>query len=111
LLAVAYSGMISNMLAFHALMAGGIGVLTLGMMARVALGHTGRPLRAPPLVALAFVLVNLAAAVRVVGPMLTLHYTKAVISAAGALWIAGFVLFMLVFTPILIHARVDSRPG
>ena len=111
LLAVAYSGMISNMLAFHALMAGGIGVLTLGMMARVALGHTGRPLRAPPLVALAFVLVNIAAAVRVVGPMVTLHYTKAVISAAGALWITGFVLFMFVYTPILIHARADGRPG
>lgn len=111
LLAVAYSGMISNMLAFHALMAGGIGVLTLGMMARVALAHTGRPLRAPPLVVLAFVLVNIAAAVRVVGPMMTLHYTKAVISAAGALWITGFVLFMIVYTPILIHSRADGRPS
>ena len=111
LLAVAYGGLIPNMLAFHALMVGGIGVLTLGMMARVALGHTGRPLRASPLVALAFILANLAAAVRVVGPLLTFRYTQAVISAAGALWITSFVLFLAVYAPMLIAPRVDGRPG
>jgi len=111
LLAVAYGGFIPSMLAFHALMVGGIGVLSLGMMARVALGHTGRPLRASPIVALAFVLVNLAAAVRVVGPVLTLRYTQAVISAAGALWIASFVLFLAAFAPMLVTARADGRPG
>jgi uncharacterized protein involved in response to NO len=111
LLAVAYSGLIPTMIAFHALMVGGFGVLTLGMMARVALGHTGRPLRASPLVALAFILVNVAAVVRVAGPLLTLRYTKAVISAAGALWITGFVLFLVVYIPILVQPRVDGRPG
>ena len=111
LLAIAYSGLIPTMIAFHALMVGGIGVMTLGMMARVALGHTGRPLRAPPLVSLAFILVNIAAVVRVAGPLLTLHYTKAVIGAAGALWITSFVLFLLVYAPILIRARIDDRPG
>ncbi len=111
LLAVAYSGFISTMIAFHALMVGGIGVMTLGMMARVTLGHSGRPLRAPPLVTLAFILVNIAAAVRVAGPLLTLRYTKAVIGAAGALWITGFVLFLLVYAPMLIQARIDDRPG
>jgi uncharacterized protein involved in response to NO len=111
LLAVAYSGLIPTMIAFHALMVGGIGAMTLGMMARVALGHTGRPLRAPPLVSLAFILVNIAAVVRVAGPLLTLRYTKAVIGAAGALWITSFVLFLLVYTPILIQARIDNRPG
>lgn len=111
LLAVAYSGFIPSMLAFHALMVGGIGVLTLGMMARVALGHTGRPLRASPLVVLAFLLMNVAAVVRVAGPLLTLRYTQAVISAAGALWITSFVLFLVIYTPILIQARSDGRPG
>jgi uncharacterized protein involved in response to NO len=99
------------MIAFHALMVGGIGVMTLGMMARVALGHSGRPLCAPPLVSLAFILVNIAAVVRVAGPLLTLRYTKAVIGAAGALWITGFVLFLLVYAPMLIQARIDDRPG
>ena len=111
LLAVAYDGLIPSMLAFHALMVGGIGVLTLGMMVRVALGHTGRPLRASSLAALAFILVNLAALVRVAGPLLTLRYTQAVISAAGALWIMSFVLFLAIYTPMLLQARVDGRPG
>ena len=111
LLAVAYSGFISTMIAFHALMVGGIGVMTLGMMARVALGHTGHPLRPPPLVTLAFILVNIAAVVRVAGPLLTLRYTKAVIGAAGALWITSFVLFLIVYVPILIQVRIDDRPS
>jgi uncharacterized protein involved in response to NO len=111
LLAIAYSGLIPTMIAFHALMVGGIGVMTLGMMARVALGHSGRPLRAPPLVTLAFILVNIAAVVRVAGPLMTLRYTKAVIGAAGALWITSFVLFLFVYAPMLIQARIDDRPG
>jgi uncharacterized protein involved in response to NO len=111
LLAVAYSGFISNMLAFHALMAGGIGVLSLGMMARVSLGRTERPLRASPLVVLSFILVNIAAAVRVTGPLLTVRYTQAVISAAGALWITSFVLFLAVYGPILIYPQSDDGAG
>ena len=111
LLAIAYSGLISNMLAFHALMVGGIGVLTLGIMARMSLGQTGRPLRTPPLLSLSFILVNIAAAVRVAGPLMTLRYTKAVIGAAGALWITGFVLFLVVYTPILLHAGIDEHAG
>ena len=111
LLAIAYSGLISNMLAFHALMVGGIGVLTLGIMARMSLGQTGRPMRTPPLLSLSFILVNIAAAVRVAGPLMTLRYTKAVIGAAGALWITGFVLFLVVYTPILLHAGIDEHAG
>jgi uncharacterized protein involved in response to NO len=99
------------MIAFHALMVGGIGVLTLGMMARVAMGYNGRPMQAPPLAALAFVLINVAAAVRVLGPLLTVRYTKAVISAAGALWITSFVLFLVVYLPILLQPRVDGGTG
>lgn len=48
----------------HALMVGALGGLTIGMMARVSLGHTGRPLEAHPGVALSFALVALAAMTR-----------------------------------------------
>mgnify|MGYP001555147358 CR=1 FL=1 len=111
LLAVAYGGFIPEMLAFHALTVGGIGVLTLGMMARVALGHTGRPLRPSPPVTLAFALLNIAAAVRIAGPLLTVRYTKAMIGAAGALWIVSFTLFLFIYAPILMQSRVDGRSG
>ena len=42
---------------------------------------------------------------------MTLRYTKAVIGAAGALWITGFVLFLVVYTPILLHAGIDEHAG
>ncbi len=54
-------------LATHALTAGAIGSLTLGMLARVALGHTGRAITATRTVALSFAMVTLAAVLRVLG--------------------------------------------
>ena len=58
--ALSAAGLASPALAIHAFTAGGIGTVTLGMMARVALGHTGRALRVGPAMFWAFVLVSLA---------------------------------------------------
>ncbi|MFZ5479565.1 MAG: NnrS family protein, partial [Myxococcota bacterium] len=52
--ALAARDLVPRALALHALTAGSIGMLTLGMMARVALGHTGRPIRARPVMGVAF---------------------------------------------------------
>ena len=57
--------------ATHLYTVGGIGVLTLGMMARVALGHTGRALIAPKVVAFGFVLLLAATAIRVGLPIVS----------------------------------------
>ena len=54
--------------ALHALTVGVVGVFTLGMMARVSLGHTGRWIDVSASTALSFVLMNLARFVRVFGP-------------------------------------------
>ena len=104
-------GLGAAQLARHALTLGGIGALTLGMMARVSLGHTGRPLRATRVTAAAFVLIHLAVALRVVGPLIApaLYYDLA--AAAGLAWAAAFALFLGVYTPILIQRRADGRPG
>ncbi len=109
--ALAAMRVLSPLLALHAFTAGGIGVMTLGMMARVALGHTGRPLQAPPPVAAAFALINLAALVRVLFPFALPDWYVADIGLSGALWAAAFVLFLAVYSPILIRPRVDGRPG
>jgi uncharacterized protein involved in response to NO len=99
-------------LALHAFAVGAIGALTLGMMARVALGHTGRPLRvAPPMVA-AFILVNVAASLRILAAWSLLdHWYVALIVVAGAAWASAFALFVAVYAPILTRPRVDGRPG
>ncbi|NCA70481.1 MAG: NnrS family protein [Sphingobacteriia bacterium] len=97
--------------ALHTLTVGAIGVLTLGMMARVAVGHTGRPMRAAPLTLLAFVLINLAAAVR--GLVLISapgHYQDALM-ISGWCWIGAFGLFLWVHGPMLLRPRPDGRPG
>jgi uncharacterized protein involved in response to NO len=94
----------------HAFTIGGIGVLTLGMMARTARGHTGRPIEATRLMTAAFAIINLAALVRVFGPMAApeLH---PVIGLSGVLWALAFLLFLIEYAPILAGARIDGRPG
>jgi uncharacterized protein involved in response to NO len=97
--------------AIHALTVGAVGSLTLGMMARVALGHTGRRLVASPAIAAAFVAINLAAAARVLAPLLPSDWYFASLVAAGTLWALAFLTFVIVYTPILLRPRVDGRPG
>lgn len=94
----------------HAYGAGAIGVLTYGMMARVALGHTGRPLAPAKSVSLAFVLINLAAAARV-GAAVFPAYFRELLGVSGSLWIASFAIFVVVYAPILVRPRPDGRPG
>jgi uncharacterized protein involved in response to NO len=94
----------------HAFTIGGIGVLTLGMMARTARGHTGRPLEATRLMTAAFAIMNLAALVRVFGPMAAPDL-PAVIGLAGVLWALAFLLYLIEYAPILTGPRIDGRPG
>jgi len=98
-------------LALHALTLGAIGCLTLGMMARVALGHTGRQLVLPAAMTWAFLAINAAAAVRVFLPMLAPSAYFESLVAAGALWSAAFLVFLVAYWPMLSRPRVDGKPG
>jgi uncharacterized protein involved in response to NO len=95
----------------HAFTVGAIGVLTLGMMARVSLGHTARPLNASPSITVAFALINLAALIRGVLPALLPHKLFDFVAFSGALWITAFVVFAVVYTPLLLQPRIDGRSG
>jgi uncharacterized protein involved in response to NO len=111
LTALAAAGAANPALAIHAFTAGGIGTLTLGMMARVSLGHTGRALRAGPAMTAAFVLVNLAAVARVFLPAINPgHYITWLILAA-ILWSTAFTVFVIHYAGVLIRPRIDGRPG
>ena len=107
--ALAALGLFAPLQALHALTIGAIGGMTLGMMARVALGHTGRNLVAAPVIGWAFALVNAATLVRVFLPLL-MPYTQTV-AIAATLWVAAFALFSWRYVPILLRARVDGQPG
>jgi len=104
-------GLVPPQFTIHAFTVGGIGVLTLGMMARVSLGHTGRPLKVGAAMTTAFVLINLAAVGRGLLPPFFPQFFSQLIVASGAFWIAAFTIFIIVYTPILIQPRVDGRPG
>ncbi len=98
-------------LALHALTLGGIGVLTLGMMARVSLGHTGRALKASNAIAIAFVLINIAALFRVLLPIALPQWYENLIYISTLSWLAAFSLFVFVYAPILSSPRIDGQEG
>jgi len=104
----AYSWILPS-LALHAFTLGGIGVLTLGMMARVSLGHTGRALRVSNAMAIGFILINLAALLRVVLPLALSNWYNILIYASTLSWLAAFSLFMFVYAPILTSPRIDKK--
>jgi len=97
--------------AVHALSAGAIGTAIIGVMSRVALGHTGRPLQAPPAFTAAYVLVILGAAIRVFGPLPLPGAYRGVLLCGGTIWAAGYALFAVAVTPILTRPRIDGSPG
>jgi uncharacterized protein involved in response to NO len=109
--ALAYADVLNLTQAKHALTIGGIGVLTLGMMSRVSLGHTGRSLQASPLMTISFITANVAALARVGGPLLLAQKYNLWIHISGGLWIVSFVLFCAVYLPVLSRPRVDGKPG
>ena len=111
LTALAKYGMILPFLATHAFTAGGIGMVTLGMMARVSLGHSGRPLIPPKLTVLAFALLNVSALLRVVAPVFFISNYGSWILLSGSLWILAYLFFLWDYFPMLLAPRVDGRPG
>jgi uncharacterized protein involved in response to NO len=110
--ALSYWATVNPMLAIHAFAYGGIGMITLGMMTRVALGHTGRDVfNPPPVLWLLFLLLFIGAVVRVVMPMLTSGSYAMWIVYAQWLWVAAFSGFVLVYAPMLVKGRVDGKYG
>lgn len=103
---------IPAILTLHLFTIGGIGLMTLSMMSRVALGHTGRDVKAlSPWMKLAFLMIVLSALFRIVLPLFAMQSYSAWIVISGIFWIAGFAIFLLVYAPILCKIRVDGTYG
>lgn len=109
--AAAGPGWVAPGLATHALTVGAIGGMTLGMMTRSALGHTGRALSAGTAEKACFTLIQLAAAARVIVPLAaTATYVTAAL-VSGLLWTGAFAIFTVSYWTILTRPRSDGRPG
>ncbi|MCW2271251.1 NnrS protein [compost metagenome] len=98
---------LNQSLASHALSVGAMSAMIVAMMARVSLGHTGRPLQVPAAIVGAFVLVQLAAVLRI-GVVPFSHWG---LGLSALCWVLAFALFVRHYAPILWAARVDGQPG
>ncbi|WP_022963833.1 NnrS family protein [Halopseudomonas pelagia] len=94
--------------AVHLLAIGSISGMILAMIARVSLGHTGRPLEPAPAMSLAFILLNLAVPARVwIAPA----WPQFGFWLAAVSWAGAFMLFVWYYVAILYRPRPDGRPG
>lgn len=97
-------GWLSAPSALHLLTVGAIGNMTLAVMTRSSLGHTGRALRASRLTTLAYLCLLVAAVVRPFAELLPDFYMVLLSISAGG-WILAFGLFIVVYGPILLAPR------
>lgn len=95
----------------HALTTGAISGLMLAMMMRSTLGHTGRQLVASRTDISAFLVLQLAAAIRVIASFVPASLYASLVIASGVLWILAFGVFVLRYMPMLSRPRIDGRPG
>jgi len=99
-------------LAIHSLAVGGMGLITLGMMTRVTLGHTGRNVNQPPKFhSLLLGLILLATLVRILLPLIWPESYSTWLILSQLLWVSAFILFVWSFAPMLIQKRIDGHFG
>lgn len=94
----------------HAAGAGAISGLILGVIARVALGHTGRPLVLPKGMIAAFAAIHLAALIRVLTALELIPWHPG-IGSSTLLWLFAYGMFLFRYTRVLASPRPDGRAG
>jgi uncharacterized protein involved in response to NO len=91
----------------HALTTGAFGTMILAVMTRASLGHTGRALHADGATVAIYILVTLAAVLRVVAAWPGV-WTMALLEPAAAAWVAAFALFVAHYGPMLVRPPIDA---
>jgi len=94
--------------AVHAGTSGAIGTMILGVMTRVARGHTGRPLRADAVTTAIYVLIVCAGIVRVAAAFLP-ALAMPLLTVSAAFWVGGYGLFVVAYAHMLVGERADIR--
>jgi uncharacterized protein involved in response to NO len=92
----------------HAMTMGAVSSLMLAMMMRSSLGHTGRQLIASKADMAAFLLLQIAAIVRVVASVTAGETYQQWIVASGLIWALAFLVFAWRYVPMLARPRVSG---
>lgn len=102
MLGLAWLGFGSEVAALHLLGIGAVGGMTLAVMTRAILGHSGRPLVAPAPVALAFALMAAAAVIRWIGSSAVIDAYFVSMLLSGGAWLIALTLFLAVLCPAIL---------
>ena len=92
--------------ALHGWTTGAMGMMTLAVMTRATLGHTGREVVTTPSTLVIYVAIVCATLARLAAPLLPQMYYELLLTA-GAAWLLAFGLFVLVYGPMLAQPRVE----
>ena len=98
--AVAAFGELPPSAGIHAWMAGAAGTMTLAVMTRASLGHTGQALTASPATQAIYAAIIIAALARV-GAVVLPAYSDVLLHIAACGWIIAFLGFAVAFGPLL----------
>ena len=110
-IATAAMGWASALSVLHVLTVGAIGNMTLAVMTRASLAHTGRPLTASWTTALSYLALLLAAVCRPFAEMVPQHY-HVILAASGVAWIVAFSCFVAEYGPMLLTRQLKpARPA
>jgi uncharacterized protein involved in response to NO len=92
----------------HAWTAGAVGMMTLAVMTRATLGHTGRKLVASRATEALYALVIIAAVARIGA---SVGFAELLLHVSALAWVTAFVTFVLVYGPMLASASRPATPG
>jgi uncharacterized protein involved in response to NO len=95
----------------HSIVLALLGSLMIGMMARVSLGHTGRPLLPNKAMVIVFALLLALPLLRSVLPLLWPAAYFSALHIAGCIWIISMLVFLWVYVPVLSQPRPDGNAG
>lgn len=95
----------------HMLTIGAVGLMTYGVMTRVILGHTGRALKLRPSIVTAYFILLASLILRLIAPFLPERLYNGDLHLSGGMWSAAFMIFLVVYAPMLWRARPDGKRG
>jgi len=109
---MAYANFINDtfiVLSYHALSIGAAGSMTLGVMSRAMIGHSGRPMNNEGILTTLFFLISLSALSRILAPVLLVDYYIEFLALSGICWVLAYLLFLIRFMPLVLSPRADGK--
>jgi len=91
----------------HAFTLGGFGLMSLGLMTRVTLRHTGRELRPHPAMVVAYLILTAAVLIRVAVPMASLGRELLLLSAL--LWVVPYLTYLALYSRMLLTPSLPEQ--